>query len=878
MARIPRLQEPVPGGQVVSFQAPSPATSPIVTERLSNALSQWQQTLMREREEAAVQFQTESAEAAQAELGPGEIAQADESLAQRFQRVFNQRARAVHDEQVKLEAQRTAGQLRIQHALDPDGFGQAWEAYRGAQVEQVRKSDPLEAARLDRWYEAFGQNQFQNLAEQKAARDRAVQSSDYLRALEVRQAEVADQLLNSPDEEVFLGFMEDAEQDVSEAMDMGLLSAAQGNAFLSQMRLGTTREFVRGEFLERLGEGDLGGAQGVIAALQEGRYFEDNDQGRRLANELAQMLSGMFDPDETTQANLDVWRRAATAVQNGFDVSDQVEVLDEATRQVMLHGTQRQIEQLADFARGVDAMTAISSLVQDAPYGQLIGSREWVLQSFPDFSPEHQNWMVGQLERAQRITEEAIDRGDPTAATGEDLPWGRATPEALDARRQRVARRLGMDPSNIPLRTRGEYRQIADDYARAMSEQDIDTADSAVMAFVGRPDAEPAELISQALIAGEGSADIYAAAMVSRFGGAADAMELMRAAGVGRRRNLQDFNLTRDDVPESIREAARAMTFFDPDMGPQVERFLTEAMLGLAELGGAGDLSRRGAMRDLRREVDAIVRPFLEDKVKLANGREYPRGLFPENRTERRHVTEAVDAVLSDPTRLGLRPGDTEGAARFDPVFFQDGSIGFRDRVSPNVVAMDPESNEPVRINIPEIVSGDLKPNFRERARQAVTDATEGVTDFFSETLPTTMETRSASNAARAVGTDPALMGRLANAVRATPEDERGARLGMGLPPDVGERLTVDPLAGLPTGIANALSERGIFHPDVAPYVAAAYMRQLSDKYPSREAAIAAYWTGEDVVDDLIDVFGDDWKRGLPMETHQFLSRMQGND
>jgi hypothetical protein len=64
--------------------------------------------------------------------------------------------------------------------------------------------------------------------------------------------------------------------------------------------------------------------------------------------------------------------------------------------------------------------------------------------------------------------------------------------------------------------------------------------------------------------------------------------------------------------------------------------------------------------------------------------------------------------------------------------------------------------------------------------------------------------------------------------------------------------------------------------PEIRPYAVVDVFDQYKKRFKGDEKAmLAAYWEGPDVVESLQRDFGDGWYDQLPLETRQFIKRVE---
>ena len=889
MVRIPQFDEQPQQAQATSFQAPTTEPEALTFDRIQQSLGRWQERLWERGEQEAMETQQDRAAMAQEELGTEGIAQPDENLARRYQQAFEQRAQDIYNEQLRLDTQRTAAELRRNHWNDPEGFQNAWQEYRDTQRETIREQDPVLADDVGRYLDAFGNENFQKLMDNQHARERAAQKSDYVRIIEERQADMANTLLNEPDEEEYWGFLADIERDLDEAVESGILGAQEAAQLRGRNRVRMTGEYVRGTFRESLRNQDIGGARAVVESLRRGKWFEDNDRARALANELQQQLGGLEE-----SANTDVSRelgrlsRGLNATQRGQEVS--IDELMPSVEFVFEHGNPNQQEQARTRLNAIALTQEVKPYVEETPITELGALKRNILTQWEDLPASALTLMDDVIDSRVQEINEAVDRGDWLGVAGDvgferwadriaasDNPAqeiGEFRAE-LEGRRARAEHITEMDaPVGMGLFSQAEANDAASRFQDALNNDRMDAADNILTTYMGVYAGQPLEATAAALRLGDESGDMFTAAMLTQFGEVDDVTDMLALSREGRavdrssvrnRVNIHEEDLDRNDA---IVRAMDALSMGRPQLRSRIRGAMENIMFAEAD--------RTGDRREALRRVEKILAP-LTDTVQFANGQRLPSMMVAEYGVDT--IKDEINGYLNHPARLGMPNAPDEDLRWITPHPMEDGSIGFF-HTSQNRLINAPETGDPVRINVPDVLEREQveRPDPDARgwfgaAEDAINRAVTSVTDF--------LQIDRLQRPARHFGVEDDLMEALYYGAKQTPVEHGGARIHeVMLRPNAENEVDWDAVSGAwrdLTGVApQHQPEATIMSSGQAPYAAAQLMSQYQQEFRGDEqAALAAYWEGPEVVHELQREFGDAWFDELPMEAQKFIGRVE---
>lgn len=875
------------------FRTSAPATEALSFGRVRAALEGWQAQEMAQAERSAATAQAEQAEIAQTDLGPGEVAQPDPSLAARFQAAFRDRAREVYAEQAKLEGYRVASDLRRAHRLDPEGFASAWDAYVSEQEEVLKAQDPVLAAATRRMLERQGEGEYQNIAEAAHARELATQKQTAITLLSDRQALHADDLLNDPDEERYLAAMADIEDDLGVLLESGLMSASEAADFAESAQFDLTREWVRGEFTTSLQAGDLGGAQGVIEALRAGQWFPDNERGRTLAAALERELNALLaaeaeDVENATTLALHNLQRLQSAALLGLDASENEGVLEQSFAYVMEHGNPLQRQQAIERANAVGVARAAQPYIDNLPIYAIDDFRRGIDDSFFGVSETAHSALIGALEAHERKLNEALDQND-LLSMDRPLSPRAASADEVQARRERTAHLSGLPVSAVPHWRREETAEAGAAFDEALRTGRYDEADEILTNYLAPAINSPVEMAALAIQAGEAAGDMFTLAALSTLGHVDATTDLMALAAEGR--TLDRAAVYRDTGadPDAIRsdsalnEAILTASMGRPDLADSMRGFLSDVYVAALQRARDRDLGRRAAQREAIAQVRRIAGTPLSEGVEFSNGSRLPGQVvasFPEGVDA---VRREINEVLDNPARLGIPPSQHEDMRYWvAPTPLEDGSIGFYHTAQGRLVT--DRNGDVVRVLQDEAiaragVTPDTSPGFFQ-------GLWEQGQQWVAEQEARWQDTRTLRTIEATAPEQADLLTDIYYAVKNTPPAERGWRISeYGLLLDA-ER-DVD-WAGVERGWQDAQERRrapaGRLPPerqslmvgDYQPLIAAQRLAQMQQRYPDDlTAQLVGYWEGEQVVESLRAEHGERWADHLPMGTRKFVERVR---
>lgn len=882
MAVIPQFEPADTSSGVVQFSAPlGVSTEAVSFQRLQSSIGAFLQQEVQQREQAAMRNQSAQGALAQGQSGPGVLASPDQGLAARYQDAFKERAVQVHNEQVKLQAQQVSRELRRQHINDPDAFGNAWMSYANGQADALRKQDPIQAESVGNYLTAFGSSIYQDLADARAARERAAQSQDYLDAVNSRFAQIQDELLNNPDEQTYLSALSDLETLTQNGVASGLLDPAHAAGLRDKTRDKYTEEWVRGEFNKAWNAGDMGGARAVVEDLERGGKFVNNDLGRALANELGQnfkaLETGRAEGVSTAMRLID---RVATAAELGGPLDEAT--LNQALSHVMASGKPDQIENATAQVNGAYTVAQAKQYIDMVPVADLNLTRQKVLASAASRDSSATRAVVSAIDQRIAAIEKAVESGDPLEA-GPSVPievWAErlqntdnfardaaAYRQALENRQAVASQITGIMPSKTGVLYRNEEldafsKRLGD----ALERGDVDEFNRQAAVLFAPATGNPREALAIASKFAGKNGEAYAALMLNAAGGneaVKNLTSLVSAGKVANTKQLRDQGLDPQDVLDDrdIRAAITALSMGDDRARSALERTAIEAYYG----SGSRGTGKKAALEDVKR-IFRTTGPSVE----FSNGSRLPAFVIGEPYLAD-PVRKEMDAVLQNPSKVGLPPNVPEFETRnLTPRAMGDGSIGVYHQGQRRFLP-DPSTGRPFVIKGTEAAD-----------RQGVQPPEPDIDGWFNwgkakiqGALETDVErvsaARSMAEARRAGASDDTakLAAAISKARARSPAEEIGGReFDIMLRPDIGREVNWDKVGGKPSDLFKdqSLARR------VAGERLEAYRKEFGS---DRRAAVAAYLEGPDLVKDLQKTNGANWFDALPMATKKMIGRVE---
>lgn len=898
MVRVPLYDDRTGSGGVVPY--PSPATGAFRQaqsfERIQQGLAAWYSRAEEEAQYQATQRVQAHAAAAQAEVG-GERLLQPEGLPARYARVFQERAEQVYTQEVEREAQRTAFELRQAHGRDPEAFAAAWESYVKGQEAGLRKSDPSAAVRVRQYLDAYGDGQYQRLAEAAYARERAVESQQAKNAFSLQLAEHSDALRASGDEEDYYERLQQAQNSLAEMLELGTLSPEEWRASHENAEASLAKEMLYGKFRQRLAAGDLGAAEAVIGSLREGKWFRNNLDGEALANTFAAELRAMLSGSETryreeaSAALRKVKQAIGAAVHTGEGSWEDVRTALDFVRE---HGTATQRDQADELEQTIPLVQSVGGGILELPLPSLDTLADLLTTSTARLGLDDttRSTLENMVNAQRESILEGISNNDyiPTHLAFEDRLS--VTPEIAAERRAKASQLTGIPENLVPVWSNEDRTWFSGQLNSALRSQQPDALDELISSYMRPFGGDLRSGIRAAVELHSELGLMYLPAVLHAMGEGGDlTTDLLYRVSVGRNADrgavFTASGATASDVrmDRRLAQQVRAAAMGDPNVADSIYQTLTDAYVGLLL---DETVSPTNALAEVRRLMAPFQRP-----VELSSGQTLPRTLlasFPDGVDV---VVAEINQYLRDPRRLRLEASaaaDIQAYVAVQPA--PGGGLGFRNLATGRFLT--DENNQPITVMQEDVISAaglqpDETPGWFERALQwgrSVRDT------YRAAGVPA-----QAARAAKRFGTDAGTLEAIFHASMQTPPEDLEWRFPQyALPSNVErtadwreiavplEKDTYQTAGGAPGGFLGALAveagERAatarVVSAGNAPYLAAQRLRDMERKFPQdRRAQLAAYWQTPELVAALQREHGDEWFRELPMSAQEFVGRVQ---
>jgi len=374
------------GGSVSSFQTGAAPSAPRIAGadfgQIQQALARFNQSVAEKNQQEAEQRAKEQAVAAQQEMGASGLAQPDEEWSQRYRDAFENQAKAVYDQKLKTDALSTANRLLRENPNNAEGFRRAFETYQNATVESIEQDDPTYAYSVGDGLAEIGQRFYEQAADGEFKRRQEQNRVDALSQIREQDNALTDTLLNNPTEENFESVKAQAYESI-EAMDnAALLSPAELENERSAVNDRYARAYVRGLANKALAEQDYEGLQFITDKLREGRWFDDNVAGERLANSISQDAGAMG-------------RERNAIRQQGVARATEYA---EASVDAVLSGNTLNEQEAENFERAINVMELDGDADDVALARELVGSRAVLENVLPEIRNMGPNQLASELD------------------------------------------------------------------------------------------------------------------------------------------------------------------------------------------------------------------------------------------------------------------------------------------------------------------------------------------------------------------------------------------------------------------------------------------------------------------------------------------------
>jgi hypothetical protein len=604
--------------------------------------------------------------------GAPTLASAPEDTTGVFAEAFEAQARAVFSADLAVDARRTLNKLSREYAMDPEGFGLAYNAYMQGQLKPLVEQDATAGEEVRLRLEDMGLTAQQGIIERAAGQAQANERAALSSSLQQFEAELQDGQLNDPDFATLQEGLADYEAQIMQAQQSGLVSVDYAVSKVNAMRANGTREYARGRFQQAVQAGDVGAARGVIETLRTGGLFEDNEDGRRLAASLTRELeASLQDAEAVSSEQLSIWNRTlGTAERLGTPLSNpEVQAAAEGMR---LFGNPAQQDAAMRYMAGAQIEQEYGQRLRHMSTAEVEQELAMLRTNPQAFSEERAGALQSKLEARRDAILEAQASGNPLNA----VPNLLLTTPAIERQQARVRehRAQGVPLDEVPHVTDSMVRQAGEELSQARRIGDATRAVE-VIDQLSATAQDPHERMTVALQSGMPEV----AAFVTMAALAPDTAEtLFNLAFQGSTANDAARSRAFDAASGMEDEIFRAAEL--ASMGRTAVRDELEVELQNAFVALANEFEARGETggvfsNPLKREFMSLLEPFLQE-TELVNGRRLPAAMLTDVEVNQ------LNTALTD--EAGERFGDAllgDDATRGSivPAPLPDGQWGFQD-------------------------------------------------------------------------------------------------------------------------------------------------------------------------------------------------------
>lgn len=844
-------------------------TSALLGDTVSKALGQWKDKEILALEQRAQENVARQATLAQSELGTSGIAQPPDSLAQRYQAAYAAKSKEVFGLQLKRDAAVQSNNLRREFAMDPEGFADAWDSWSSGVTAEFRETSPAFAVQIGGYLDSIGTNNYNTLADNNAARQREQLSTEGLTAVQESVAANTDLLLNDPNGEDYTSAVASLAQDVGGLVEQGLISSASAARLSVSASQDLTEAFVRGKFSGRMADGDFEGASSLVQSLRKGKYFQNNNVGFALANELSGSLksAGGAGTDRSGRLLkvLDI-EHDAIAAGRPRALSDQ-----QLTKLVT---------QISNYAKPEDALEAqnkLTSILYQQEFKKHLASASLPeLESLSagltdarfNLSPTMSTHLDELVENRMNVVASAKINNNPALLTEQMAPIAAENPEELlgfiSQQREQMYKVTGVPPEHQPTYGPKERKVFEDEFSQAITTGNIERATRLINNYT-LPDLDnPTGLLHSVAQLSEQGGLFYGAVTLNAMGALPEATRLVQLAGAGKSANLDALNAI-DGVIYDRSFTAQRMA--NGDFGGGVLQGINNISMGNPSIRGSLIATAldtfEGALLELqdedlaRAEVARLFEP-LSKGVVFSNGAQLSSMYVKDEST-----VSQVNSLLNNPERLGIPAGASTVTQHLIPRPLPGGAIGLYDPRSGAFLANPKNLSEMFEV-VPKLPSAAPEPEEQEGFLESIGNGVVEALENFHSFVSGGIRKDSLEFAASHVGANPELASAVFVSASQVGAQGAGSRTGDVL-------LNPEWSADLAQVIKDEID---ITDTDKQPLYVAKVLKIASETFPnSREKQLAMYWLGPEGTEDLVSTYGGDWLDFVDPETDAFISR-----
>ena len=681
------------------------APRPLDFSGVSQVLQGWQ----REARDRARQRQAEEAAQrgaqAQLEAGGEGIVETPEDVRKRHEiQAFEAQTQAVYNQQVRTAALRRASELQLEYQNNPAAFETAWEEYTNETIDAVAETNAVLAAEISGYLADVGNRGTVSLMQSQHADNLERQKAEITANLNDATASAANTVLNNPTAQVSEEQLSDLTLQAKELADQGILSGAEANRFIAGVEQVIAQNYVTGRANQAFADGDFDAVQLLVDELRTGVYFDDNNEGNRLADRFERQAgvrlkerNGVVLEHEREQLEQMTAIIQSIVERGGTASNEQLETIDELYEQlsVGISGDNRvaatQLRQgahlLKEFNENLDEM----SMADFASLEFLMTSSDVITSALPDAS--RRLIIDSARTNRERIADAFSLNGDPARggrASIADAGLGETPAEDLVENAQLIAQRSG-DPSNlVAFHTReriqqtadairgsnGSIKAIEDTLEEFLAPYKLTGSEATGLRHLGQTDSELGGIAALAF-AMSGDTGVSSAAM------------FMNSAVQGL--SIEDGPTVRlDELSRDSRRKIEALSETNGENFTMIRQGLQAYARG--QFVVEPDRTRGG------REVNApnVINDVLEnvETVTFSNGISVVARELGGGQTERDLAKEAIEGVLSDPDIMGMFGGE-----HLRPVPVGNGRYAFRRKDSGVFLRKDPDDKTSALLN-----------------------------------------------------------------------------------------------------------------------------------------------------------------------------------
>lgn len=852
---IPEYQAGSIGREQASFTGPVARTQATDFSGLQQVLGDWTDRVRLIEQAKAEEDTAVRARQAQTELGIEGYAPPEEQLAFRYQQVWKERAAATYLLELNNDAKRVNTELRQKYRYDPDGYETAWAEYSKERISAIEKQNPALHITAREGLADLGAQTWAGISDATFARDQEVQRNKWVEGIRTQIAAAQDILLDRSltTQERDTELQRARDEAIITAhigVDTGILNPSDLAGVISEINDSTAGDWTRGNFFTAMEREDFDAARGYINELRLGRWFENNDRARALANELEGWLNSALKGDtDHLRLMAEMADAERSSLKAGVGVDPRIQgAMEQYYRATVATGDPMLMWRAEE--KLVDTVTTLATgQAMETGFRGIAAARQ--LLSIPQLPNGVRESLAKKLDEQETALRDAINRGD--------------VQEVFNLHPDGVPRAAIAAGSGLPIEALPFFstRQVVGQWDLAANtgrfgEVIGSTISSAYMQ--GGTAADVAHTFTLAARRGEMAQTDAAAAVAAVHVAPHDpslATLLAQSATMPVDRDMfaaTGFRFMDRARDKGFLQTINAMSNQDPRVAEAMITAYENAVLtqAAAHPEGARSVSVLNDIADqMMRSTTAAV-----ETVKIGQ-HYYPTSMLgPPDAPARaaavaRHLQQRVDRIQTQHSAPIVVRADGRGGFQAFNAF---GDV---------VDAYIPDET------LEQIEQIEVETTMAQDARASEVSDPAWLRDLSSPLLQVQADRERfndvVSSAARTARVDIEFARRLSAAAVQAPADERAIRFGPLFSMEATEWRGASPHVGQ--------------DPDYTPArQSMAHAGKLRDKYKDDAKAFAAYWGGEAMVDNAIEVAGDNWLDVVPGSVREFVLRAQSLD